>query len=553
MAETETFDYVIVGAGSAGAVLAHRLTEDPDTSVLLLEAGPMDYSVFIHMPAAFAEPLKGRRYNWAFKTEPEPHMDDRVMDQPRGKALGGSSSINGMAYIRGNAGDYDGWADLKGLDGWAYRHCLPYFKKAETHELGGDAYHGDSGPLYVTRGKCENPLPRAWIEAGQQAGYGHTPDMNGERNEGVGPMDRTTKDGLRWSTANAYLRPVWDRPNLTVRTRAFTERILVEKDTAVGVRYTKGDATHDARAAREVLCCAGAIQSPQLLQVSGIGPADRLRGIGVDVVADLPGVGENLQDHLECYIQERAKEPVSLYPVTRLVKRTLVGIQWLTTRRGLGGSNHFEAGGFIRSEAGIKWPNIQYHFLPVAVNYDGTGAAPYHGYQAHVGPMRPESRGHVRAQGPDMRHAPAIRFNYNQTERDLREMRDSIRLTREILRQPAFERYREKELAPGDDVQSDAEIDAFIRAEGESAYHPCGTCAMGDGEGSVVDGEGRVHGVAGLRVVDASIMPTIPSGNLNAPTIMLAEKLADAIRGRDPLPPENPPIWIHPHWQTTQR
>ena len=551
---TETFDYIIVGAGSAGAVLANRLSEEPDVSVLLLEAGPMDYSLYIHMPAAFIEPLKGRMFNWAYRSEPEPHMDGRRMYQPRGKVLGGSSSINGMAYIRGHARDYDRWARTNGMESWDYARCLPYFRKAETHEEGADDYHGGEGPLHVTRGKGENPLFQAFIAAAQQAGYPYTEDMNGYRNEGFGPMDRTTRKGVRWSTANAYLRPAAKRPNLTIRTRTLTSRILFEGTQAVGVETArKRGAATTIRAAREVLLCGGVFNSPQLLQLSGIGPGDLLKHIGVPVVQDLPGVGENMQDHLEVYVQYACRKPVSLYSQTQPLNKILVGLEWLLWRTGAGASNHFEAGGFIRSETGVEHPNLQYHFLPVAANYDGSDAANFHGFQAHVGPMRPEARGTVKARSADPREAPEIRFNYNESERDRREFRDGVKLTREIMAQPAFDPLRDGEVMPGAGVQSDAEIDAFVRQFAESAYHPSCTCPMGYDEMAVVDAEGRVHGVEGLRVVDASIMPSIVSGNLNAPTIMLAEKLADAIRGRDALPPENPPIWVHPDWRTQQR
>jgi len=550
----EAFDYIIVGAGSAGAVLAHRLSEDPDVSVLLLEAGPMDWSVFIHMPSAFAEPLKGKTFNWAYWSEPEPHMDGRRMYCPRGKTLGGSSAINGMAYIRGHARDYDRWARTNGMEGWSYRHCLPYFKKSETHEtLGGDPYHGDDGPLYVTRGERRNPLHAAFIEAGQQAGYPYTDDMNGYQNEGFGPMDRTTRKGVRASTANRYIRPVRSRPNLTIRTRALTRRVLFEGKRAVGVEVQRKGRAETVYADREVLLCGGAINSPQLLQLSGIGAGDHLKALGVDVVNELPGVGENLQDHLEVYVQHKCKQPITLYSATRPWNKLAIGLQWLLFQSGLGGTNHFEAGGFIRSEPGVEHPNVQYHFMPVAVSYDGSDAAPYHGYQAHVGPMRPESRGHVRARSADPRQAPEILFNYQQAERDVREMRDSIKLTREVMAQEAFAPYSQGELAPGPEVKTDAEIDAWARQNAESAYHPSCTCPMGYDDNAVVDGAGRVHGVERLRVVDASIMPDIPSGNLNAPTIMLAEKLADAIRGHDPLPPEDPPIWVNSEWQTKQR
>ena len=553
MSTREEFDYIIVGAGSAGCVVANRLTEDPDVRVLVLQAGPQDFSIFIHMPSAFAYPLAGTKYNWHYESEPEPFLNSRRLHCPRGRVIGGSSSINGMVYIRGHAFDYDAWAEFPGLEDWSYFDCLPYFKKSETRLKGGDAYRGTSGPLFVTTGACRNPLYRAFIEAGRQAGYPVTEDMNGHQQEGLGVMDMTTYQGRRWSAARAYLRPAQRRPDLEVRARCLVTRVLFEGRRAVGVEYSRGGRIESVRASREIIISGGAINSPQTLLLSGIGNADDLTTLGIPVVQHLPGVGENLQDHIEAYVQYECTQPISLYSATNPLAKLKIGVEWILTGRGLGATNHFESGGFIRSEPGVLHPDLQYHFLPMAVSYDGSSAATGHGYQAHIGPMRPTSRGHVKLKSADPRQHPRVLFNYMQTEQDRKEMRAGIRLTREIFEQKAFEPFRGAELAPGPKAVSDDAIDAFIREKAESAYHPSCSCRMGSDDMAVVDGKARVHGVEGLRVVDASIMPDVVSGNLNVPTIMMAEKLADTIRGRIPLAREKVPVWVHPNYQTQQR
>lgn len=549
-------DYVIVGAGSAGCAIAYRLAE-AGRSVIVVEYGGSDWGPFINMPGALSYPMNMKRYDWGYQSEPEPHLGGRRLVVPRGKVIGGSSSINGMIYVRGHAGDYDHWAD-SGASGWAYSDVLPYFKRMEHWDDGGHggdpSWRGTDGPLHVTRGPRENPLTHAFVEAGRQAGYPVTPDYNGQQQEGFSPFDMTVKDGERWSAAKAYLKPAMATGRVTV-VRAKARRVVIEDGRATGVEISRGGKVEVLTAGAEVILSASAINSPQLLMLSGIGPGAHLVEHGIDVVADRPGVGQNLQDHLEVYVQQAASQPVSLFKYWNLLGKAYVGARWLFTRSGPGASNQFESCGFIRSRAGVDYPDIQFHFLPIAVRYDGQVAAEGHGYQAHVGPMRSPSRGSVTLNSADADSAPRILFNYMSTEQDWIDFRKCIRLTREIFAQEAFAPYRSHEIQPGDDAQSDDAIDAFVRDHAESAYHPCGTCKMGstDDPMAVVDPETRVIGVDRLRVADSSIFPRITNGNLNGPSIMTGEKAADHILGRAPLPPSNAQPWWHPEWQTAQR
>jgi choline dehydrogenase len=548
------FDYIIVGAGSAGCVLASRLTEDPRMRVLLVEAGPEDRSWRIAMPSAVGSLLSSDRFNWNYVSDPEPHLDGRRLTHPRGRVLGGSSSINGMVYIRGHAGDYDGWAE-SGLAGWGYADVLPYFKRAEHHLHGADAYHGGSGPLAVFAPDLNaTPLGTAFVQAAMQAGYGFSADANGERQEGFGRVDRTTRGGRRCSAANAYLAPALKRANLETVTGALVHRVLLQGTQAVGIEYAHGGSVAKAYAAREVILTAGAINSPQLLQLSGIGSATFLSSIGIEARIDLPAVGANLNDHPDLVIQHRCLQPLSIFNASRGIGKLLTGLRWFAGFGGLAGSNHFEAGGFLRSRAGVRQPDLQLTFMPLAIKPGTVESVGMHSFQVHIDLMRPKSLGNVTIRSADPAAAPSICFNYLADPADREDLRTAVRLTREILAQSALTPYRGEEINPGDVIQSDEDIDAWVRRSIETCYHPVGTCRMGlDPRTTVVDAQCRVHGVAGLRVVDASVMPAIVSGNTNAPTIMIAEKFSDLLLGKPSLPREQPPVWIHPDWAVAQR
>ena len=542
----KAYDFVIVGGGSAGSALANRLSDDPSNRVLVLEAGRPDYKwdVFIHMPAALAFPIGSRFYDWKYESEPEPYMNGRRIYHARGKVLGGSSSINGMIFQRGNPMDYERWAADPGMETWDYAHCLPYFKRMETCLAGPDRYRGGDGPLVLERGPATNPLFAAFFESAQQAGHDLTDDVNGRKQEGFARFDRNVHRGRRLSAARAYLHPVMDRSNLEVVTRALVTRINLEGKRATGVEYTVGG-KHERVAAGEVVLCGGAFNTPQLLQLSGVGNADELRSLGVEMIHHLPGVGENMQDHLEVYIQHASKLPVSIQPWMAWWRRPLVGLMWLF-RKGPGATNHFEAGGFIRSNDQVEWPNLMFHFLPIAIRYDGTSTAGGHGYQVHIGPMYSNSMGWVKIRSTDPRQKPALQFNYLSTEQDRREWVEAIRKAREIFAQPAFEPFDAGEISPGSAVDTDEEILEWVRSDAETALHPSCTARMGTDDMSVVDPlTMKVHGLDGIRVADASAMRYVTNGNIYAPVMMLAEKAADLILGNTPLPPERVDWYRH--------
>ncbi len=542
------YDFVIVGGGSAGCALANRLSADASTRVLVLEAGRPDYpwDVFIHMPSALAFPIGSKFYDWRYTSEPEPFMGGRQIYHARGKVLGGSSSINGMIFQRGNALDFERWGADAGMETWDYAHCLPYFKRMETCLAGADEFRGGDGPLVLERGPVTNPLFDAFFEAVQEAGYPLTDDVNGYRQEGFAAFDRNIRRGRRLSAARAYLHPVMSRPNLEVKTRAFVTRVVFEGTRAVGVEYSTGRGDEHVARAGEVILCGGAINSPQVLQLSGVGPAAELEALGLDVVHDLPGVGENLQDHLEVYIQHGSKQPVSVAPAMKWRNRPWVGARWLFFRSGPGATNHFEGGGFVRSNDDVAYPNLMFHFLPIAIRYDGSQPAGGHGYQVHVGPMYSDARGSVKITSTDPRVHPALRFNYLSTEQDKREWVEAVRAARGILSQPAFEPFSRGEISPGPAVGTDDEILDWVARDAETALHPSCTCAMGVGEGAVVDPlTMRVRGVDGMRVVDASVFPYVTNGNIYAPVMMVAEKAADLILGNIPLAPE--PVEFYRH------
>lgn len=553
MRRTTDYDYIVVGAGSAGAIVASRLSEDADCTVLLVEYGGSDASVFIRMPSALGIPMNSNKYNWGFESAPEPYLNNRRMNCPRGKVMGGSSSINGMVYVRGNARDYDEWESL-GAAGWNYQNCLPYFKKLENHQCRNSEYTGINGPVAISAGNnMRNPLYRAFIDAGVEAGYGETDDYNGYRQEGFGQKFMNVDAGVRASSSRAYLTMAKKRPNLTIIKRALVTGVKFEGKTATGIEYRKGGKIRQASARREVILCAGAIGSPHLLQVSGVGPREILEAADIDLVHELLGVGENLQDHLEFNFQYRCKQPISLNSKLGLLQKAFIGARWLLFKTGLGRTNHFEACAFIRSRAGVESPDIQYHFLPGAVTYDGSVAFKGHGFQVHVGHNKPTSRGYVRALSADVRQHPQILFNYLQTEEDRQGFRQCVHLTREIMNQPAMDAYRGEAIQPTSEVLTDQQIDAFVRNSVDSAYHPAGTCKMGTDQMAVVDADLRVRGVANLRVIDSSVFPSLPNGNLNAPTMMLAERGADLIKGHSLKLSRSAPTYTDRDWKQRQR
>jgi choline dehydrogenase len=546
-------DFVIIGSGSAGSAMAYRLSEDGKYSVIVIEFGGTDIGPFIQMPAALSFPMNMSTYDWGFMSEPEPYLGGRRLVTPRGKVIGGSSSINGMVYVRGHAHDFDHWAE-SGASGWSYADVLPYFKRMEHSHGGEPGWRGTDGPMHIQRGRRDNPLFHAFVAAGQQAGFEVTEDYNGSKQEGFGAMEQTIYNGRRWSAANAYLRPALKRKNMNL-VNGFARRVIIENQRAVGVEITRRGRTEVIRARREVVVAASSINSPKLLMLSGIGPAAHLKEHGIEVVADRAGVGQNLQDHMEVYIQQESLKPITLNSKLGLLSKAMIGAEWLFFKTGHGATNHFESAAFVRSKPGVDYPDIQYHFLPAAIRYDGRAAVKGHGFQAHVGPMRSKSRGSVTLRSSDPFEKPRILFNYMSHPDDWADFRHAVRLTREIFGQAALDPYRGKEISPGAHVQSDEEIDDFLREHAESAFHPCGTCKMGatNDPMAVVDPQCRVIGVEGLRIADSSIFPRVTNGNLNGPSIMAGEKAADHILGRDPLPRSNQEPWINPRWQVSDR
>ncbi|MER9580743.1 choline dehydrogenase [Mesorhizobium sp. M0276] len=551
MRDEGIYHYIIAGAGAAGCVLANRLSEDPRTRILVIEAGGSEKAVIVDMPAALSIPMNTTRFNWGMKTEPEPALGERELNLPRGKGLGGSSSINGMCWVRGNPMDYELW-EARGANGWRWTNVLPYFERLENAE-GGGPLRGTDGPMRIKRGPETNPLYRAFVEAGSEAGYARSDNMNGRQHEGFGPMEMNVADGRRMSAARAYLRPAIARGNVRVIKGGLVDRVTFDGVRATGVVFSVGGTIARAAAEREVILSAGSIMSPIILKRSGLGPAAELAEHGIHVVHDAHDVGENLMDHLELYLQMECTKPVSLFPTQSLLGKAKIGIEWLATRRGLGATNHFESGGHIRSRAGIVYPDIQFHFLPLAISYDGQTLVEGHGFQVHVGTKRSKSRGWVRLRDARPQSLPCVRFNYMSHPDDWMEFRACVRLTREIFAQPAFTPYRGRELTPGTAVQNDAALDGFVKQNLESAYHPCGTCRMGSDEAAVTFPDGRVRGVHGLRVVDASLMPQATAGDLHAPTLVLAERISDLIRGRHLPEAEAAELLADPHWATRQR
>ena len=548
-----SYDYIVIGSGSAGAIVAARLSEDKSVSVLLIEAGGSDKNIFIKMPTALGIPMNTRKFNWGFKSEPERFLNDRIMNCPRGRVLGGSSSINGMVYVRGNPFDFDEW-EMLGANGWNFKNCLPYFKRVENHKIKNSIYTGNEGAVSISGGNnMKNPLYNAFIDAAIEAGYEKTEDYNGYQQEGFGQKFMNVDSGVRASTSYAYLNPIKQRKNLTILSKSLVTKIIFNNKKACGVELTRNNKNYSIYSQKEIILSAGSIGSPHILQVSGVGCRKKLKNAGIQVIHDLPGVGENLQDHLEFNFQYRCKQPITLNGQISLLKKLKIGIEWIITKKGLGASNHFEACGFIRSKAGVKWPDIQYHFLPGAITYDGTVAFSGHGFQVHVGHNKPTSRGSITAISSDIKVHPKIQFNYLSTESDRAGFRASVRLTREIMQQKSMKPFLGHAIQPSENIQTDDEIDEFIRNSVDSAYHPCGTCRMGKGSNAVVDEHLSVFGMDGLRVIDSSVFPSIPNGNLNAPTMMLAERASDIIKNKVIKPKAKPKVYLNKKWQTSQR